>query len=73
VHGTGAAGGPAIRVQSGAILCEPNMSWFQAPTPLVPELIAKNGRWPRNPNGKVLKRELRQEYSSLNGNPAEAS
>jgi len=27
---------------------------------------------PRNPNGKVLKRELRQEYSSLNGNPAEA-
>jgi long-chain acyl-CoA synthetase len=28
---------------------------------------------PRNPNGKVLKRELRQEYSSLNGNPADAS
>jgi acyl-CoA synthetase (AMP-forming)/AMP-acid ligase II len=45
VHGTGAAGGSAIRVRSGAILCEPNMSWFQAPTPLVPDLIAKNGRW----------------------------
>jgi acyl-CoA synthetase (AMP-forming)/AMP-acid ligase II len=27
---------------------------------------------PRNPNGKVLKRELRQEYSSLNGTAGEA-
>ncbi len=22
-----------------------NMSWFEAPTPLVPDLIARNGRW----------------------------
>ena len=22
-----------------------NMSWFEAPTPLVPDLIAQNGRW----------------------------
>jgi acyl-CoA synthetase (AMP-forming)/AMP-acid ligase II len=28
---------------------------------------------PRNPNGKILKRELRREYSVLNGNAAEAS
>jgi acyl-CoA synthetase (AMP-forming)/AMP-acid ligase II len=24
---------------------EPNMSWFEAPTPLVPDLILQNGRW----------------------------
>jgi len=28
---------------------------------------------PRNPNGKVLKRELRQEYSSVNRRAGAAS
>ena len=35
--------------------------------------VALRDSLPRNPNGKVLKRELRQEYSSLGGNTPEAS
>ncbi|HLN49427.1 MAG TPA: hypothetical protein VK251_07940 [Steroidobacteraceae bacterium] len=32
--------------RSGTELCEPNMPWFETPIPLVPDLIAQNGRWP---------------------------
>jgi long-chain acyl-CoA synthetase len=45
MRGTSAGTGEAIRPRLEIAHREANMSWFQAPSPLVPDLIAQNGRW----------------------------
>jgi acyl-CoA synthetase (AMP-forming)/AMP-acid ligase II len=35
----------AVSLPPPGIALESNMSWFQAPLPLVPDLIVRNGRW----------------------------